>query len=62
MATIVGAEGRVLGFDISEQLIAHARTRAAAAGKQIDFRVADAATLPLPDASLDGYGLSKLWR
>ena len=56
LATIVGAEGRVLGFDISEQLIAHARTRAAAAGKQIDFRVADAATLPLPDASLDGYG------
>jgi ubiquinone/menaquinone biosynthesis C-methylase UbiE len=61
LATMVGPEGRVFGFDISEQLIANARARAAAAGKQLDFRVADAAALPLPDASLDGYRAERVY-
>ena len=62
LATMVGPEGGVHGFDISEQLIAHARARAAAAaGKQLDFRVADAAALPLPDASLDGYRAERVY-
>jgi len=61
LATVVGPEGGAHGFDISEQLIAHARARAAAAGKHVDFRVADAAALPLPDASLDGYRAERVY-
>src|SRR5262249_43067252 len=49
------------GFDISEQFIALARTRAAAAGKQVDFQVADAAALPLPDACLDAYRAERVY-
>jgi ubiquinone/menaquinone biosynthesis C-methylase UbiE len=57
LAIMVGPEGRVLGFDISEQLIAHARARVAAA----EFQVADAVALPLADASLDGYRAERVF-
>ena len=61
LAAMVDPDGRVHGFDISEQLIAQARARAAGACKQLDFQVADAAALPLPDACLDAYRAERVY-
>ena len=58
LAVIVGSAGHVHGFDLSEQFIAVARARAAG---QVEFRVADALTLPLPAASLDAYRAERVY-
>jgi ubiquinone/menaquinone biosynthesis C-methylase UbiE len=44
---------RVAGIDYVPDLIERAQRRAAAAGRKVDFRVADAQALPYPDASFD---------
>lgn len=50
----VGPTGRVLGIDISPQMLALAQQRAGAAGlANAEFRVADAEALDLPAASFD---------
>lgn len=46
IARAVGSEGSALGIDVSPSLVARARTRAAGAGN-IDFILADAATVGL---------------
>jgi SAM-dependent methyltransferase len=52
LARCVGPGGHVLGVDISEQLVAIARA-AAPAGAPVEFRLADAATAPLPAGRFD---------
>lgn len=53
LARIVGQAGRVAGIDKSEDFIAVAKTRAAAAGLTIDYRSGEAQALPYADASFD---------
>jgi ubiquinone/menaquinone biosynthesis C-methylase UbiE len=60
LGDIVGPGGNVHGFDISEQFIAVARARAAQSGR-VNYQVADALTLPLPDASLDAYRAERVY-
>ena len=53
-AKIVGPDGRVIGVDLAEQLLARARAKAAAQNlENIAFRQADMETLGYPDASFD---------
>ena len=49
----VGATGSVTGIDIAVDMIEVARAVPALGGATIDLRVADAASLPIPDASVD---------
>src|SRR6185503_16502827 len=54
-AARVGPEGTVLGIDISEEMLATARARAARMLEpgHVTFRIMDTQTLALPDASFD---------
>ncbi|MBU0823989.1 MAG: class I SAM-dependent methyltransferase, partial [Alphaproteobacteria bacterium] len=52
LAEQVGATGHVLGVDISEQLVDLARAATPDAAP-VEFRLADAATTPLPAESFD---------
>jgi SAM-dependent methyltransferase len=52
LAQRVGTQGRVLGLDISESLIARARD-VAIAGPHLAFEVADASSAALPEAAYD---------
>jgi SAM-dependent methyltransferase len=52
----VGPTGRVVGVDMTPQMIDRARENVIAGGvgeQDIDFRVADVTAMPLPDASAD---------
>jgi ubiquinone/menaquinone biosynthesis C-methylase UbiE len=60
LAAVVGPSGHVHGFDMSNHLIAVARARAAQTG-QVEFQVADAVALPLPEASLDAYRAERVY-
>lgn len=54
VALLVGAAGKVYGFDATPAMIVKARANAAAAGLlQVEFREADMAHLNLPDAAAD---------
>jgi SAM-dependent methyltransferase len=53
IARIVGTDGRVVGVDVSESLIAEARTRWAESGLPVEFQVGDAHGLEFDDASFD---------
>lgn len=53
IARRVGASGRVVGVDISQQLLTLARERAAAAGANADFIDADAGATDIPGAPFD---------
>jgi ubiquinone/menaquinone biosynthesis C-methylase UbiE len=53
IARIVGTDGRVVGVDVSESLIAEARTRWGESGLPVEFRVGDAQALEFEDASFD---------
>src|SRR5262249_2646985 len=67
LAAIVGPTGKVYGFDLSEQFIAAARSRAeqrredVATRAPLDFKVADALALPLPHAALDAYRAERVY-
>lgn len=52
-AALVGADGRAVGIDASEQMVRRASTRAVKAHSAAKFRVANAAQLPFPDGSFD---------
>ena len=61
-AAVAGAEGRVVATDISPEMLAYGRERAAAAGIQnIEFVEAEAASLDFPaesfDAALSRFGI-----
>jgi arsenite methyltransferase len=50
----VGREGKVIGVDVNEAMLAKARRNASALGlENVEFRRAEAADLPLPDGSVD---------
>jgi demethylmenaquinone methyltransferase/2-methoxy-6-polyprenyl-1,4-benzoquinol methylase len=49
----VGPEGRVVGTDFCAEMLVPAPEKARRAGLEIDFRVADAMSLPYPDDSFD---------
>src|SRR5262245_38150594 len=54
VAVLVGPHGRVLGVDLSEDMIATAKERAAALGlAHVEFRAADVTTLELAPGSFD---------
>ena len=48
LARRVGPQGRVIGVDVSAQMLAHARARAAEVGVEATCHEADAASAPLP--------------
>lgn len=53
MGSRVAPDGRAVGADISEKMIAEARRRFGATGLPISFEVADGIGLPFADASFD---------
>ncbi|MBM4381220.1 MAG: bifunctional demethylmenaquinone methyltransferase/2-methoxy-6-polyprenyl-1,4-benzoquinol methylase UbiE [Deltaproteobacteria bacterium] len=54
----VGAAGRVRGTDFCKEMLGPAPAKAASAGLQVDFEVADALALPYPDATYDVASIS----
>ncbi|MFO0991669.1 MAG: methyltransferase domain-containing protein [Hyphomicrobiales bacterium] len=60
LARIVGQAGRAAGIDKSEEFIAQAKQRAAAAGLAIDYRAGDAQALPYADATFDAVRAERL--
>lgn len=53
LAADLGSDGEVIGIDASAEMIAGARSRAAAARCRVRFSVGDAVDLPEPDESFD---------
>ncbi|MEQ9643577.1 MAG: methyltransferase domain-containing protein [Alphaproteobacteria bacterium] len=55
LAPVVGAHGRVVGIDLSDEMLAFARTRAQADahGDHVSFETADAEQLPFENDSFD---------
>jgi arsenite methyltransferase len=52
--SIAGATGRVIGIDMTEEMIAKARANAAALGyANVEFRLGDIESMPLDDATAD---------
>jgi ubiquinone/menaquinone biosynthesis C-methylase UbiE len=49
----VGAKGSVRGVDASPEMIARARTKAEQGGVPVTFEIAQAQSLPFPDATFD---------
>ncbi len=53
-ARLVGPDGRVIGLDMTPEMIAKARQNAERAGaSNVEFRIGDAEQMPVPDASVD---------
>jgi ubiquinone/menaquinone biosynthesis C-methylase UbiE len=53
LARLVGPEGRAVGVDASETMIAEARRRVQGSGLQVEFEVSDARHLPFADDTFD---------
>ena len=53
LAPRVAPGGRIVGIDVSRELIERARAAAIAAGADVEFRVANVTDLPFPDATFD---------
>jgi ubiquinone/menaquinone biosynthesis C-methylase UbiE len=53
LARLAGPNGRVVGVDRSEMVIAQARERVPSTSLPVEFQVADAYDLPFPDATFD---------
>lgn len=61
-AHVAGPTGHVTGLDLSPEMVAYARRRALLRrGASTEFRVADAAELPLPDAAVDVVVSALAW-
>src|SRR5882757_409053 len=52
-AKLVAPTGRAVGFDLSADMIAEARVRAAELGAAVEFVEGDSQVLPFPDATFD---------
>lgn len=52
-ATMVGEEGTVVGLDLSPEMLAVARERAAAEGVSVEWREGDAEAMAFPDDAFD---------
>jgi ubiquinone/menaquinone biosynthesis C-methylase UbiE len=53
IAQLVGAQGRAVGVDVSENMIAEARRRAGQRGPKAEFEVGDVQALRFEDATFD---------
>lgn len=62
LAARVGAGGRVIGVDNSEQLITEALPRLAGLSLPVEFRVGDIYDLAFPDASFDGCRADRVFQ
>ncbi|MDQ6905554.1 MAG: methyltransferase domain-containing protein [Chloroflexota bacterium] len=62
LAARVGAGGRVVGVDNSEQLIVAARERGAEASLPVEFRVGDLYALDFADAAFDGCRADRVFQ
>ncbi len=60
LAECVGPNGRVVGIDLSPELIAEARARHAAAGLPLAFEVGNAEALAFADASFDAARVDRV--
>ena len=53
-AQVVGAQGKVVGIDLADDMLAAARRKAARLGlSNVEFRTGDVTTLPFPSGSFD---------
>ena len=53
LSSAVSPTGSALGLDVSDAMVMEARRRAAAAGAEVEFQVADALSLPVVTGSID---------
>lgn len=60
LALIVGAEGRVVGVDLSHTMIAEAGRKTAGLEGRLEFRAADAHHLPFSDATFDACRVDRV--
>src|SRR5579883_254068 len=61
LADLAGPQGRALGVDLSEAMIAEARQRHGDSSSPIEFKVADARQLGFPDNHFDGCTAERLF-
>jgi SAM-dependent methyltransferase len=62
LARLVGPDGHVCAVDVSEAMIAAAKTSAKKAGVSIDLRVASAYALPFPDEHFDAVRAERVFQ
>jgi ubiquinone/menaquinone biosynthesis C-methylase UbiE len=62
LAELVGPQGRVVGIDISQTMIAEARFRAKRAGAPVEFLVGDAHALKFTDNEFDHATAVAVWQ
>jgi ubiquinone/menaquinone biosynthesis C-methylase UbiE len=60
LAQLVGREGRVVGLDLSQTMIAEAQRKAAGDGVSLEFRQGDAHQLPFPDLTFDACRVDRV--
>jgi ubiquinone/menaquinone biosynthesis C-methylase UbiE len=60
LSTLVGSEGRVVGMDSSQVMLAEAVQRAARAGAPVEFHLGDVQRLAFDDATFDAVRASRL--
>jgi ubiquinone/menaquinone biosynthesis C-methylase UbiE len=53
LSSAVAPTGSALGVDVSDAMVSEGRRRAALAGAAVEFRVADALSLPVPTGTID---------
>jgi SAM-dependent methyltransferase len=61
LAGEVGPQGRVVGIDVSQAMVAEARRRAEGSGLPVEFRVGDATALDLPDGAFDAVRSERMF-
>jgi ubiquinone/menaquinone biosynthesis C-methylase UbiE len=62
LAQLVGNNGRVVGVDIREQLIAEAHDRIAGTDFPLEYRVGDIYRLDFPDSTFDGCRADRVFQ
>lgn len=60
LAQLVGREGRVVGLDFSQTMIAEAQAKSAGMGGFLQFRQGDAQHLPFPDLTFDACRVDRV--
>ncbi len=60
LAQLAGREGRVVGMDLSQTMIADAQKKAVGLGTSLEFRQGDAHQLPFPDCTFDACRVDRV--
>ncbi|HEY6351026.1 MAG TPA: methyltransferase domain-containing protein [Candidatus Angelobacter sp.] len=60
LAQLVGKEGRVVGLDLSQTMIAEAQAKSAGNGGSLEFRQGDAQKLPFSDFTFDACRVDRV--